>query len=88
MRELGKKKRRGIHVEEATNKEILRKQLEMLAERSVECTTENLIKISEMMGSLYKSLEMPFCVKICVCIIIFGHFGLHIIKKLNELFRG
>lgn len=79
------KKRRGIPVEEATNKEILRKQLEMLAERSVSdgCFTRDLIKIGRAENEIYRSLEMSSCKKLMVCIVAFWCLGLPIIKKLD-----
>lgn len=50
------KKHRGVGVEGATNREILRKQLEILAENSIEATDSELCDYSIAMCEINKTL--------------------------------
>lgn len=51
---------RGISIEKATCREILRKQLEMLAQDSVDSKGAYLVNKSLAINQLYKSLVYPF----------------------------
>lgn len=75
-------KRRGVSVEKATNREILRKQLEMLAEDSVKRNGEYLIKNSLAMNQLYKSLVHPFSLLFSF---IFAYLCFSFSVKLHKL---
>ena len=78
-------KRMGISVEKATNREILRKQLEMLAEDSVSLSGERLIRNSLAMDQLYKSLVHPFSLLFGIVV---AHLCFSFFVKIHKLFRS
>lgn len=77
--------RRGISIEKATCREILRKQLEMLAQDSVGSKGQSLADKSLVMNQLYRSLVYPFTL---VTAFGFTYLCFNLIIKGNKLFQS
>lgn len=80
-------KRRGIPIQKASNQEILRKQMEMLAEDSVGSRGMELVQKSRAVNELYKTLVQPFPMKLFLCALILIHLFSGFLIKINKLFR-
>lgn len=74
-------------MKKATNREILRKQLELLAKESPKCMPHELAEYSESMVEIYRELSKahPFGITIIQCILVNLSFSLF--KKLVNFFR-
>ena len=79
------RERKGIPVEKAHNREILRKQMEMLAEDSTEQSGHQLAETSMAMVEIYKWLPHPFPM---IFLIIFFHFVICFFIKFKKFNRG
>ena len=71
-------------------KEILRKQLELLAEQSESATEDELPRISDAMCDIYKVLERPLAVftLITLCAIMLAQSSASIFVHVKKLFRS
>ena len=78
-------KRRGIPIQKASNQEILRKQMEMLAEDSVGSRGMELVQKSRAVNELYKTLVQPFPMKLFLCALILIHLFSGFQIKINKL---
>lgn len=73
--------RRGMPVEEATKREILRKQMELLAEASFSTTEPKLADFSQAMVSVNKELTKP------VWVLVFGVIGINFLVCFEIFFK-
>ena len=71
-------------------KEILRKQLELLAEQSESATEDELPRISAAMCDIYKVLERPLVVftLIALCAIMLAKSSVSIFVHIKKLLRS
>lgn len=76
--------RRGNGIEKATRNEILRKQIELLAEDSYRKSGNDLVQSSLAMAKLSKQLRQPFIV---IVLTVLLHFFICSLIKLNKFNR-